>query len=103
MALFLHSDIPMMKYFADRDDVNSATSIEKWISTSVVSFNLRYGKRAFYTINTMMVSALVYIKNDIDENQDDPMIERLERFAQFLRDRNFGFLTIVGEPKDKIF
>ena len=52
----------------------------------------------------MGVSALIYLREEgYDSEFVDPMVMKMQGFAQFLRDRNLNFLTIVGEPKDKIF
>jgi len=94
----------MIRYFEERDDIKSTKAIEKWLTTQVASFNQSYGKRAYTAINTMGVSALIYIKQDDEDfGFDDPIVKKMQSFAQFLRDRNLNFLTIVGKQSDNIF
>ena len=72
----------MMQFFDERDDIHSAPAIEKWITTSVASFNQVYGKRAYAAINTMGVSALIYLKEQgYDPEVEDPMVSKMQGFA----------------------
>lgn len=66
MALYLHADQPAVRLMQSKNNVSSFQAIVQWITVSIVNYQMRYGERAFFAMQQLQLTALIYMRETVD-------------------------------------
>lgn len=75
MVLYLRADSTAVRLMESKHDVWSFLAVEKWIIKTLVNYKLRMEDRAYFAIDNIKMSRLIYKRDLIDETaRDDPFL-----------------------------
>ena len=66
MVLYLRADSTAVRLMESKHDVWSFLAVEKWIVKTLVNYKLRFEQRAYFAINSIKMSRLIYMRDIID-------------------------------------
>ena len=97
MALYLHAEQPAAKLMEFRDDVFSQQSVFRWLTSSIVNYEMRYDQRAYFAMEKLKLSTLIYMR-DSSEEEADQLVEIMTKLSKKLRQTDFNILILVADP-----
>ncbi len=50
IGLYLHADSPVVRMIESKDEVFSLDEVKKWLTLSLVNFEMRYSPRAYHAM-----------------------------------------------------
>ena len=75
MVLYLRADSTAVRLMESKHDVWSFLAVEKWIIKTLVNYKLRMEDRAYFAIDNIKMSRLIYKRDLSDETaRDDPFL-----------------------------
>lgn len=73
--MYLRADSAAVRLMESKYDVWSFLSIEKWIIKTLVNYKLRLDERAYFAIDQIKMSRLIYKRDTIDQSaREDPFL-----------------------------